>query len=308
MIGLGYIWARLPHRALKKLLLWSTALRVIAGGRATQLCRPLARLQPAKLTLTLPHSTDPVLAFAMDVNTDGFLNNASDCLLLQDEDSLDLCVDFLVASGHDTIQQPDACPRDLTDDDIWGEAFEDDMSSSQAADLQSCHDTVPANSSLVEDVALLGKAELDVFSFPDFPDETSTGIATDKLSFNGRDQLDWEGLYPEHQQENRQSSANSGHGTGAKSRVASASEMAQIRGFVKSKPDEGAVFVPPKIRDKSTQRKLRNKESARRYREKQVSKRRQLEEYTRSLAEQNRELESLHEKLLTLTCDAHLAK
>jgi Basic region leucine zipper len=256
----------------------------------------------------------------MDVNTDGFLNNASDCLLLQDEDSLDLCVDFLVASGHDTMQEPDACPRDLTDDDIWGEAFEDDMSSSQAADLQSCHlhlqsdpdlpvpNTLPANPGLIEDVALLGKAELDVFSFPDLPGETSTGIATDKLSFDGREQLDWGGLYPEHQQENRQSSANSGHGTGAKIRAAAASEIAQIRGFVKSKPDEGTVLVLPRIRDKSTQRKLRNKESARRYREKQVAKRRQLEEYTRSLAEQNRELESLHEKLLTLTCDAHLAK
>jgi hypothetical protein len=56
-----------------------------------------------------------------------------------------------------------------------------------------------------------------------------------------------------------------------------------------------------KPRDKSTQRKLRNKESARRYREKQVAKRRQLEDYTRSLAEQNRELESLHEKLLSMT-------
>lgn len=57
-----------------------------------------------------------------------------------------------------------------------------------------------------------------------------------------------------------------------------------------------------KPRDRSTQRKLRNKESARRYREKQVAKRRQLENFTRNLAEQNRELESLHEKLLSLTC------
>jgi hypothetical protein len=60
-------------------------------------------------------------------------------------------------------------------------------------------------------------------------------------------------------------------------------------------------FGVGKPRDKTTQRKLRNKESARRYREKQVAKRRQLEDYTRSLAEQNRELESLHEKLLSMT-------
>lgn len=57
---------------------------------------------------------------------------------------------------------------------------------------------------------------------------------------------------------------------------------------------------PPK--DKTVQRKLRNKESARRYREKQVAKRRQLENYTRSLADQNQQLEALHEKLLSLSC------
>lgn len=57
-----------------------------------------------------------------------------------------------------------------------------------------------------------------------------------------------------------------------------------------------------KPRDKTTQRKLRNKESARRYREKQVAKRRQLENFTRSLADQNQQLELLHDKLLSLTC------
>lgn len=55
-------------------------------------------------------------------------------------------------------------------------------------------------------------------------------------------------------------------------------------------------------RDKTTQRKLRNKESARRYREKQVAKRRQLENFTRNLADQNQQLEMLHDKLLSLTC------
>lgn len=60
-------------------------------------------------------------------------------------------------------------------------------------------------------------------------------------------------------------------------------------------------------KDKLAQRKLRNKESARRYREKQVARRRQLENYTRSLTEQNRELEIIHDKLLRLTCERRSA-
>jgi hypothetical protein len=68
--------------------------------------------------------------------------------------------------------------------------------------------------------------------------------------------------------------------------------------------DETAAhsLVGEKPRDKTTQRKLRNKESARRYREKQVAKRRQLEKFTRNLADQNQQLEMLHDKLLSLTC------
>lgn len=61
-----------------------------------------------------------------------------------------------------------------------------------------------------------------------------------------------------------------------------------------------------RVKDKLAQRKLRNKESARRYREKQVARRRQLENYTRTLTEQNRELESLHDRLLTLTCERRM--
>lgn len=61
-----------------------------------------------------------------------------------------------------------------------------------------------------------------------------------------------------------------------------------------------------KVKDKLAKRKLRNKESARRYREKQVARRRQLENYTRSLTEQNRELENLHDRLLTLTCERRM--
>lgn len=60
------------------------------------------------------------------------------------------------------------------------------------------------------------------------------------------------------------------------------------------------------VKDKLAKRKLRNKESARRYREKQVARRRQLENYTRSLTEQNRELENLHDRLLTLTCERRM--
>lgn len=63
-----------------------------------------------------------------------------------------------------------------------------------------------------------------------------------------------------------------------------------------------------KPRDKTTQRKLRNKESARRYREKQVAKRRQLENFTRNLADQNQQLEMLHDKLLSLTCGHPVAR
>lgn len=59
-------------------------------------------------------------------------------------------------------------------------------------------------------------------------------------------------------------------------------------------------------KDKLAQRKLRNKESARRYREKQVARRKQLELYTRSLTAQNRELESLHDRLLKLTCQRRM--
>lgn len=67
----------------------------------------------------------------------------------------------------------------------------------------------------------------------------------------------------------------------------------------------GTVAVPAtamSAKDKLAQRKQRNKESARRYREKQVARKRQLEFYTKTLTEQNRELESLHDRLLTLTC------
>lgn len=58
-----------------------------------------------------------------------------------------------------------------------------------------------------------------------------------------------------------------------------------------------------RAKEKLAQRKLRNKESARRYREKQVARRRHLEHYTRTLTEQNRELECLHDRLLSLTCE-----
>lgn len=63
----------------------------------------------------------------------------------------------------------------------------------------------------------------------------------------------------------------------------------------------------PVTKDKLAQRKQRNKESARRYREKQVARRRHLENYTRTLCEQNRELESLHDRLLSLTCERSFA-
>jgi len=61
-----------------------------------------------------------------------------------------------------------------------------------------------------------------------------------------------------------------------------------------------------KAKEKLAQRKLRNKESARRYREKQGARRRQLENFTRTLAEQNRELEALHDRLLALTCQRRM--
>lgn len=61
-----------------------------------------------------------------------------------------------------------------------------------------------------------------------------------------------------------------------------------------------------RIKDKMAQRKLRNKESARRYREKQMARRRQLEDYTKTLTAQNRELESLHDRLLRLTCERRM--
>lgn len=63
----------------------------------------------------------------------------------------------------------------------------------------------------------------------------------------------------------------------------------------------------PVAKDKLAQRKQRNKESARRYREKQVARRRHLENYTRTLCEQNRELETLHDRLLSLTCERSFA-
>lgn len=66
------------------------------------------------------------------------------------------------------------------------------------------------------------------------------------------------------------------------------------------------VSAADKAKEKLAQRKLRNKESARRYREKQVARRRQLENFTRTLAEQNRELEALHDRLLALTCQRRM--
>jgi Basic region leucine zipper len=244
----------------------------------------------------------------MDISAGGFLSNSDDCILLPDEDSLDLCVDFLVSGSHGEIRDSAVGPAISADQDLWADTFEDDMSSNHAADAQSCHDTVATNPELGEEESLHENAELDIFSFPDLPDGDNSTLTNDKLSFDGRNELDWEGIYPEHMQENRQSSANNVLAHMAKNRGISSSENSQMKVYGKGKPEDVLGAVPGKFRDKSTQRKLRNKESARRYREKQVAKRRQLEDYTRSLAEQNRELESLHERLLTLTCDAQMAK
>jgi hypothetical protein len=244
----------------------------------------------------------------MDINADGFLNNSDNCILLPDEDSLDLCVDFLVSGSHGELHDSPIVPTSPADQDLWVDTFDDDMSSNHAADAQSCHDTVATNPDLGEVDSLHENAELDVFSFPDLPDADTSTLTNAKLSYVGRNELDWEGIYPEHMQENRQSSANHALVHGVKNHGISSSENSQMKGFGKHKPEDVLGAGPGKYRDKSTQRKLRNKESARRYREKQVAKRRQLEDYTRNLVEQNRELESLHERLLTLTCDAQLSK
>lgn len=78
--------------------------------------------------------------------------------------------------------------------------------------------------------------------------------------------------------------------------------MNYISGPVKKELTGANAAAPLAPKDKLAQRKLRNKESARRYREKQVARRRHLEHYTKTLSEQNRELETLHDRLLTLTC------
>lgn len=96
---------------------------------------------------------------------------------------------------------------------------------------------------------------------------------------------------PETQQENR---------PGNVAQVKKSKTKRTVKAGVKK---EVSMEEANRVKDKLAQRKLRNKESARRYREKQVARRRQLENYTRTLTEQNRELESLHDKLLTLTCE-----
>ena len=75
----------------------------------------------------------------------------------------------------------------------------------------------------------------------------------------------------------------------------------------KNEKKDAPLSPEARNKEKLAQRKLRNKESARRYREKQVARRRQLENFTRTLTEQNRELESLHDRLLTLTCERRVS-
>ncbi len=86
----------------------------------------------------------------------------------------------------------------------------------------------------------------------------------------------------------------------------SRSESVRQRQPVAKQPGSSSTTEQDKAKEKLAQRKLRNKESARRYREKQVARRRQLENFTRTLAEQNRELEALHDRLLALTCERRL--
>lgn len=120
-------------------------------------------------------------------------------------------------------------------------------------------------------------------------------------------------------QENRSPSHNVSAGKTAAKQTAAAAR--KVAGKPKATVAKRQPSVPPKSfvkkeapivdetarqKDKLAQRKLRNKESARRYREKQVARRRQLENYTRTLTEQNRELEHLHDRLLTLTCERRM--
>lgn len=116
---------------------------------------------------------------------------------------------------------------------------------------------------------------------------------------------------PDAGQENRSRAGNvaasvgrdRGKSPGVRKTVAGKKVLGGVGGKKGGKLEENEVR---RVKDKLAQRKLRNKESARRYREKQVARRRQLENYTRTLTEQNRELESLHDRLLTLTCERRM--
>lgn len=141
----------------------------------------------------------------------------------------------------------------------------------------------------------------DDFPSDPFPDPTSYLFPDDPLLASPKPEPELT-PFPESvsqpaspQQENRACSHNVNLAPAAQPQL-----PVPVPGKVRRRGKEEDAAVRQK--EKLAQRKLRNKESARRYREKQVARRRQLEQYTRSLSVQNRELESLHERLLRLTC------
>lgn len=202
----------------------------------------------------------------------------------------------------------DGSSLSIPDQDIWHGTFEEEFS----FDSKNAQPAVSA-----APVALAGAVSCN--RRPDL-NELLDGSVADPSATHGNELLDMidekaslnairtdaqaTDINAQPLQENMHPQANSNPATSAHTSPASSNPMAvesAEKGKLKVSNTDAAAAS--KLKDKSVQRKLRNKESARRYREKQVAKRRQLEDYTRSLAEQNRELESLHQRLLSLTCE-----
>jgi hypothetical protein len=254
----------------------------------------------------------------------GLLPGPSGCSLLDSAPTLD-AFDVGVAFPTDAGPPSEQTGESVDGTDLWRDAFGDTDIASAVPVLSIVPTADSLNLSAISpdlgpglsvDGGECGKEDEvdDILSFSDTVISPEYGGFS---SFSLERALSDAGHHPFHQpppQENRQPSKGAGAKSGTRNRreQATATHNANASKAAPSlvaQPAEGEDMEDDvgrshagRPRDKTTQRKLRNKESARRYREKQVAKRRQLENFTRSLADQNQQLELLHDKLLSLTC------
>lgn len=254
----------------------------------------------------------------MDITLDGLLlSNAEGCGNSQNGCAIDPLASGFAEDGH-TDQQfnaSDASNDPASVDDMWTSSFAERESAFQFEEVMEGEERFDAidwgsmSVTVADQADPLTKIDFDSVVFDE---STIPGLSSSQSSCPGEDDFLSELIVNDCQtrdlelelvmQENRYPSANNTNHGNAKLTTPSTFSSSRAKTTAKDAKDDSSKIPSTKPRDKSTQRKLRNKESARRYREKQVAKRRQLEDFTRTLAEQNRELESLHEKLLSLTC------